>query len=77
MNDPIVVNKVFKNIDLNPKIFISKITDQKIKDKLKKITDNALKKGIFGAPTFLINKKFFGDKIDCIMQSKRQKNEGN
>ena len=59
MNDPIVVNKVFKNIDLNPKIFISKITDQKIKDKLKKITDNALKKGIFGAPTFLINKKIF------------------
>ena len=59
MNDPTVVNKVFKNIDLNPKIFISKITDQKIKDKLKKITDNALKKGIFGAPTFLINKKIF------------------
>ena len=59
MNDPTVVNKVFKNIDLNPKIFVSKITDQKIKDKLKKITDNALKKGIFGAPTFVINKKIF------------------
>tara|TARA_Y100001970_G_scaffold8447_1_gene9850 strand:+ start:3424 stop:4011 length:588 start_codon:yes stop_codon:yes gene_type:complete len=59
MNDPIVINKVLKNIDLNPELFLSKATDQRIKDKLKKLTDEALKKGIFGAPTFLINKKIF------------------
>ncbi len=59
MNDPIVINKVHKNMDLNPEIFLSKATDQKIKDKLKKVTAEALKKGIFGAPTFLVNKKIF------------------
>ena len=59
MNDPIVINKVIKNMGLNPEIFLSKATDQKIKDRLKKLTDDALKKGIFGAPTFLINKKIF------------------
>ena len=59
MNDPIVVEKVLKNMDLNPEIFLSKATDGKIKDKLKKLTDDALKKGIFGAPTFLVNKKIF------------------
>jgi len=59
MNDPIVINKVLRNIDLNPETFLSKVDDQKIKDKLRKLTDDALKKGIFGAPTFLVNKKIF------------------
>ena len=59
MNDPIVINKVLKNIDLNPDTFLSRASDQKIKDKLRKLTDDAFKKGIFGAPTFLVNKKIF------------------
>ena len=59
MNDPIVINKVLKNIDLNPETFLAKAADQKNKDKLKKLTDDALKKGIFGAPTFVVNKKIF------------------
>ena len=59
MNDPIVVEKILKNIDLNPEIFLSKVSDDKIKNKLRKLTDDALKKGIFGAPTFLVNKKIF------------------
>ena len=59
MNDPVVINKVLKNIDLNPETFLAKATDKKIKDKLRKYTDDALKKGIFGAPTYYINKKIF------------------
>ncbi len=59
MNDPIVINKVLKNIDLNPETFLAKSTNQKIKDRLKSLTDDALKKGIFGAPTFMVNKKIF------------------
>ncbi len=59
MNDPIVINKVLKNIDLNPEKFLAKATNQKVKDRLKVLTENALEKGIFGAPTFLVNKKIF------------------
>ena len=59
MNDQIVINKVLKNIDLNPETFLAKVADQKIKDKLRKLTDDALKRGIFGAPTFFVNKKIF------------------
>ena len=59
MNDSIVINKVLKNIDLNPEKFLARATDEKIKDRLRKLTDNALKKGVFGAPTFLVNKKIF------------------
>ena len=59
MNDPTVINKVFKNLEINPEIFLSKTSDQKIKDRLRKLTDDALKKDIFGAPTFVVNKRIF------------------
>ena len=59
MNDQNIIEKVIKNMDINPKTFLLRAADIKIKDKLKKLTDDALKKGIFGAPTFLINKKIF------------------
>ena len=59
MNDNIIINKVLKNLDLNPSIFFEKISDIKIKNKLKKLTNDALKKGIFGAPTYYVNKKIF------------------
>ena len=59
MNDNIIINKVLKNLDLNPGIFFEKVSDIKIKDKLKKITNDALKKGIFGAPTYYVNRKIF------------------
>ena len=59
MNDNIIINKVLKNLDLNPSIFFEKVSDIKIKDKLKKLTNDALKKGIFGAPTYHVNRKIF------------------
>ena len=59
MNDPIVINKVLKNMDLNPETFLGRASNEKIKDKLRELTDDALKKGVFGAPTFLVNKKIF------------------
>ena len=39
--------------------FLKNIQDQKIKDKLKDATKEAHDKEIFGAPTFVINKKIF------------------
>ena len=59
MNDNIIINKVLKNLDLNPNIFFGKVSDIKIKDKLKKLTNDALKRGIFGAPTYYVNRKIF------------------
>ena len=59
MNDNTIINKVLKNLDLNPNNFFEKVSNLKIKDKLKKLTNEAFKKGIFGAPTFYVNKKIF------------------
>ena len=59
MNDQTIIDKVIKNMDMNPKTFFLRAVDIKIKNKLKKLTDDALRKGIFGAPTFVVGNKIF------------------
>ena len=44
---------------LDKKKFFNQIKEQQIKDKLKYLTDEAFKLDIFGAPTFVVNKKIF------------------
>ena len=39
--------------------FIDGIKNQTIKDELKKLTNDALKKEVFGTPTFIVNDKIF------------------
>ncbi len=59
MNDQSVVNKILKNLEINPKTFFLRSANQNIKDLLKKRTKEAYGKGIFGAPTFCVNNKIF------------------
>ena len=51
--------KVLKIMSINPKTFFLRATSQNNKDLLKKKTSEAYALGIFGAPTFLVNKKVF------------------
>ena len=53
-----MIKKFFKNIE-----------NQKIKDELKKLTNNAFEKDIFGAPTFVVNDKIFWgqDRLDYAL----------
>jgi 2-hydroxychromene-2-carboxylate isomerase len=55
--------KIFKNLlekcKINSSKFFDGIKDLKIKDELKSITQEAHDKGIFGAPTFVVNNKIF------------------
>ena len=59
MNDEVVIEKVLKNIDINPKTFVLRAQSQNIKDQLRSKTNDAYKKGIFGAPTFIVKDKIF------------------
>ena len=59
LNDQIIIDKVLKNLDINPKTFALRLSNQNIKDELKKRTQSAFDKGIFGAPTFYVNNKVF------------------
>ncbi len=74
LNDGKILEKFIKNMDINPKIFEQKITDQKIKDDLKNRTNAAFKKGVFGAPTFIVGSKiFFGqDRLEFVYREAKK-----
>ena len=59
MNDQNIVEKILKNTNINPKTFFLRSSGQSIKNLLRKKTDEAFEKGVFGAPTFLVNNKIF------------------
>ena len=52
-------SKVLKDLKIDQEKFINGIHDQSIKDKLKELTNEAFKKEVFGAPTFIVNNKIF------------------
>ena len=70
MNDEIIIQKVLKNININPKTFLLRSTSSSIKDSLRKQTNIAYEKGIFGAPTFVSNNKIFWgqDRIEFALK---------
>jgi len=59
LNDNLIVEKLLKNLDINPSNFLLEAVDPKIKDDLKKRTNDAFNKGIFGVPSFVVNNKIF------------------
>ena len=70
MNDEIIIQKVLKNLNVNPKTFALRSTSSSIKDSLKKRTSEAYEKGIFGAPTFVSNNKLFWgqDRLEFVLK---------
>ena len=59
LNDSSILEKLLKNLEINPKAFLADASDQKIKDDLKKRTEEAFSKGVFGTPSFVVNNKLF------------------
>ena len=74
LNDNTIVEKLLKNLNINPKTFLMEAVDPKIKDELKKRTDDAYKKGIFGAPSFIVNNKMFWgqDRLEFVLNEARK-----
>ena len=70
MNDETLIQKVLKNLNVNPKTFSLRATSSLIKDSLRKKTNEAYEKGIFGAPTFVSNNKIFWgqDRIEFALK---------
>ena len=70
MNDEIIVHKVLKNLNVNPKTFALRSTSSLIKDSLRNKTNEAYEKGVFGAPTFVSNNKIFWgqDRIEFALK---------
>ena len=70
MNDENIIHKVLKNLDVKQKTFLLRATSSSVKDKLKKVTNEAYEKGIFGAPSFISNNKIFWgqDRIEFALK---------
>ncbi len=59
MNDQLIIDKVLKNLEINPKTFILRSSNENVKNLLKEKTNDAFNKGVFGAPTFIVNNKLY------------------
>ena len=61
--------KILDICDINKNKFFEDVKNEKTKDELKKLTDVAFKNDIFGAPTFVVNKKIFWgqDRLDYAL----------
>ena len=64
------IESILENCSIEKNTFFKEIENQKIKDKLKELTNNAFKKDIFGAPTFVVNDKIFWgqDRLDYALE---------
>ena len=69
LNEELVIFSVLKKCKINKDDFQKKIKDQKIKNKLKILTQEAYARDIFGAPTFVVNNKIFWgqDRLDYAL----------
>ncbi len=70
LNNQNIVNKILEDLNFNIETFKLKISEQKIKDELKKRTKDAFLKGVFGAPSFIINNKMFWgqDRLEFVLK---------
>ena len=74
LNDYTIINKLLKNLDINPEVFLNEASNPNIKEELKKKTNDAFLKGIFGAPSFLVNNKVFWgqDRLEFVINEAKK-----
>ena len=70
ISDEKSVDKILKLTGVEKENFLKNIQNIEIKDKLKDFTNDAFKKDIFGAPTFVVNDKIFWgqDRLDYALE---------
>ncbi|MBY0532759.1 MAG: 2-hydroxychromene-2-carboxylate isomerase [Xanthobacteraceae bacterium] len=73
LNDPQVVGAVLAKAGFEPKHLLAAIEHQPVKDELRANTEEAVSRGVFGAPSFFVgDKMFFGqDRLDFVEEALR------
>ena len=68
MGDPAVVAAVLAEAGFDPAAFQAMVADPAVKDRLKAVTQEAVERGVFGAPTIFVDGKMhFGqDRLDFV-----------
>ena len=71
LNEPEVFGQVLTSVGLDPKDLMNRIGQQAVKDQLIANTEEAVNRGVFGAPTFFVGERmFFGqDRLDFVAEA--------
>ena len=70
MNDPATVAKVLQQAGFAPEQLLALASDPAVKDHLKAETQEAVARGVFGAPTFFVGQDMFWgqDRLDFVKE---------
>tara|TARA_B100002003_G_scaffold77495_1_gene72480 strand:- start:283 stop:873 length:591 start_codon:yes stop_codon:yes gene_type:complete len=71
LNEPDVIGQVLSDAGLDPAELMNRIGQQTVKDQLIANTEEAVNRGVFGAPTFFVGERmFFGqDRLDFVAEA--------
>jgi 2-hydroxychromene-2-carboxylate isomerase len=71
MNDPAVVAAVLQDAGFNPEELLSLAADPEVKESLKTLTQQAVARGVFGAPTFFVGDEMYWgqDRLDFVKEA--------
>jgi 2-hydroxychromene-2-carboxylate isomerase len=71
MNDPAVAAQVLQSAGFDPADLLAQSASPQVKDRLKSVTQEAVARGVFGAPTFFVGSDMFWgqDRLDFVKQA--------
>jgi 2-hydroxychromene-2-carboxylate isomerase len=71
MNDALTVTQVLQQAGFDPEQLLALTSDPAVKDQLKVVTQEAVARGVFGAPTFFVGTQMFWgqDRLDFIKEA--------
>ena len=71
MNDPATVAAVLQQVGFAPEKLLALTSDPAVKDELKVVTQEAVARGVFGAPTFFVGDQMFWgqDRLEFVKET--------
>lgn len=71
MNDPAVVGEVLQRAGFDPQALLALAGEPEVKERLKTVTQEAIARGVFGAPTFFVGGQMYWgqDRLDFVQQA--------
>jgi 2-hydroxychromene-2-carboxylate isomerase len=71
MNDPAEVGRALQEAGFDPQALLALAQDAQVKENLKAVTQAAVARGVFGAPTFFVGTQMFWgqDRLDFVKEA--------
>ena len=71
MNDPATVGAVLQQAGIDAQQLLALAADPEVKERLKTVTQEAVARGVFGAPTFFVGDQMFWgqDRLDFVKEA--------